>query len=228
MTVKLLTAAIFLLIATRWIEAQTPAPKANTQDGAPEAAEAIKSANSTAGIPTFYSHARQVLVETEVWNHVDKTGGDDLSWLPQLSVSAPPDYGQQVVKTLKGLHLPPPARGLTANDFHIFDNGVEQRLNYFKETDFSAVWGLTTQWRFRPTTNGIWGFPILPMFGSAYGESATYLIGYVPRCFNPASAAAFRSPRQPIMFKRHVNSIARRKTRNQRPLRTRRWLKREC
>ena len=33
--------------------------------------------------------------------------------------------------------MPPVTQGLSAKDFHIFDNGAEQKINYLKESDFS-------------------------------------------------------------------------------------------
>ncbi len=86
--------------------------------------------------------------------------------------------------------MPPPARGLTANDFRVFDNGAEQSINYFKESDFSATG--TGQWILHPTAHGIWGgfLPAGPGIGQL--PSATYLIGYVPSAPQPNECRSIR------------------------------------
>jgi hypothetical protein len=141
--------------------------------------------DQTPEVPGFHTESRQVIVEAEVWNHVDKKHPGDASWiLPTWGLSLP-DYAAPALKTLEGLHLPPPARGPTAKDFHILDNGVEQKINYFKEADFSAVGTLTPQWRLDPTTRGTWGIPFLQFRGVPYAPSATYMIGYAPPALRP-------------------------------------------
>ncbi len=74
--------------------------------------------------------------------------------------------------------LPPPARGLNPSDFRIFDNGTEQHINYFKETDFSAA-DDSGQWWYQATLDGVWGVPPIPGT-DLEPPSATYLIGYAP------------------------------------------------
>lgn len=150
---KLLRAAIIPLIATCLLEAQTPASKVNAETGAPDADKAVGSANSTPGIPTFYAHSGQVIVEAEVWKPVDKKNAN-ISWVPQSALEGLPNGGTEVRKLLK--QMPPPAPGLAATDFHVFDNGAEQSINYFKEADFAAI-GSTLRWLLYPTTHGIWG-----------------------------------------------------------------------
>ena len=137
---------------------------------------ASQTANSTTGIPTFYAHSRQVIVEAEVWDHVDNRKADDASWVPQ-------GLPASLTHILK--RLPPPAHGLTAKDFNLFDNGVEQKINYFKEADFPAVGVTTDQWRLDVTARGIWGVLLPSLPGLAYASSATYLIGYVPPAPQP-------------------------------------------
>lgn len=175
-----------VLIAASLCAGQTQGPDAKSQvDAAPEQTAATQATTPPPEIPKFFANSRQVIVEAEVWSRVDKNDVGDASLVPPISVSGYPDYGASGLKTLEGLHLPPPARGLIAKEFQVFDNGVERRINYFKEADFPAVWGLTTQWTLYPTTRGTWGFPILPLFGGAYAHSATYLIGYVPPTLQP-------------------------------------------
>ena len=87
--------------------------------------------------------------------------------------------------------MPPAAKGLTAGDFHVFDNGVEQRINYFKEADFPAVASTTEYWRFDLNTHGMWGI-LLTGSGVPYAPSATYLIGYVPPALRPGECRAIQ------------------------------------
>jgi len=155
------------------VDAQTPA---EGDDKAPQ------TANSTTGIPTFYAHARQVIVEAEVWNHADKKSAGDASWIPEGALTGAPDGGARLKKVLN--LMPPPARGLTPGDFHVLDNGVEQKINYFSEADFPAVGTTTGFWRLDPTTRGMWG-TLLFGSGMPHAPSATYLIGYVPPAPQP-------------------------------------------
>ena len=128
--------------------------------------------NSTPGIPTFYAHARQVIIEADVWDKALKKG--EHPWIVDgtLDTAAKGELRQ----------LPPAARGLTAKDFHVFDHGAEESINYLKEADFPAV-NTTNQWYFVPTVVGTWG--VFQPYRSFYPPSAKYLIGYVPRAIQP-------------------------------------------
>ena len=128
-------------------------------------------------IPKFHAESRQVVVEAEVWKPVDKKNAGDLSWVPEDAVA-----GANLRNLLE--LMPPAAKGLTAGDFHVFDNGVEQRLNYFKEADFPTVAITEGFWRFDPTAHGIWG-TLSCCSGVDRVPSATYLIGYVPPALQP-------------------------------------------
>ncbi|MGA8874268.1 MAG: hypothetical protein WB555_01985, partial [Candidatus Korobacteraceae bacterium] len=154
-------------------------PAASAQ--APSGDQPPQTARPTAGLPTFYAHARQVIVEAEVWKDVDKKDPHDTSWIPK-SIAGPPDSGAGAIETLKLMR--PAAPGLTAADFHVFDNGVEQRINYFKEANFSAISLATSPWVIDPTTHGIWG-TLWPNQGIPYAPAATYLIGYIPPAPRP-------------------------------------------
>ncbi len=181
-TVKGRTATAVFVLATACLSAaQAPAPEAKSQvDAAPEQT-ATQATTPPLGVPTFYAHARQVIVEADVWKPVDKKH-PDADWIPQGSLDGLPDGGTSVRRTLAS--MPPPARGLIAGDFHVFDNGVEQRLNYFKESDFPAT-GATGLWILHPMALGIWG--VFVPGGPGIGDlpSATYLIGYAPPAPQP-------------------------------------------
>jgi hypothetical protein len=143
----------------------TATAQAPTDDKAPQ------TANSATGIPTFYANSRQVIVEAKVWDKGRKKGDDS-----DIDPSLPP--GERAL--LK--RLPPPAQGLTPQDFQVFDNGIEQKINYFKETDFPVV-DISNQWGFFPTIGGTWGE--LQLNGVVEGPSSAYLIGYAAPAIQP-------------------------------------------
>ena len=120
----------------------------------------------------FYAHARQVIIAADVWDKALKKG--ERPWIGD----EPLDGGLK--NHLR--QLPPAARGLIAKDFHVFDNGAEQSINYLKEADFPAV-NMTNQWVFWPTVVGTWGL-FQPNY-SVEPSSAKYLIGYVPAAIQP-------------------------------------------
>ncbi len=149
----------------------TAGAQAQSGDKAPQTAN-----STTTGIPTFYAHGRQVIVEAEVWKHRDKKDTGDTSWIQQSRPTS--DIG------IFRFELPP-APGLAADDFHVLDNGVEQRINYFRELDLAGV-NLPTivGWDIYPTIRGIWG-TVYDNWVPYVQPSATYLIGYVPPDLQP-------------------------------------------
>ena len=146
-------------------------PSAGTPNRSPSIAAQGEEKGS--GIPTFYAHSRQLLLEAEVWETAPKKG--DRPWLGDEPL--PKDMKNYLSK-----RLPPPVLGLTPKDFHVFDNGIEQTINWFKEADVPAF-DNTNLWWFSPRPNGTWGtFD----FGGHFGpSSATYVIGYVPPPIRP-------------------------------------------
>ncbi len=83
----------------------------------------------------------------------------------------------------------------------MFDNGVEQRINYLRESDFSAASWTTSPWIVDPIPRGIWelyGFtgdaPPIPTYGDLLDRL------YCQR-FNPANAALYKSSCQITTFK---------------------------
>ena len=140
--------------------------------------------NSTPGIPTFYAHGRQVIVAATVWNPPDKNSRT--SWVTE-------EIPKRVDRAaLEGIlqQLPPPARGLTAGDFQVFENSLEQRINYFKESDFAAA-DLSGRWNLLPHTAGSWGMSYENKLGFAF-PLATYFIGYVPPALHAGECRAIR------------------------------------
>jgi hypothetical protein len=164
---ELAVVAVSVLVASCLATGQAQAPNATVQAGPPIADERSQADNGTGVIPTFYSHARQVLVTVSVWKH----GAKSAAWIPKEVVKRHPIFADSVA-------MPPVARGLSAKDFRIFDNGAEQKINYLEEFDFS-VRDINEQWVFSPDIRGTWG-----RFTSAdvalAAPTATYIIGYIP------------------------------------------------
>ena len=160
---KLANVAVSVLIASGFAASQVQAPKDTFQAGAPVTNERSQTENATGQIPTFYSHARQVLVTVAVWKHAARiVPKEALERYPRVVADA--------------LAMPPVAGGLSANDFRLFDNGAEQKINYLQESDFS--WrDINEQWFFLPQLRGTWG--VFPSLGFV-PPTATYIIGYIP------------------------------------------------
>ena len=69
-------------------------------------------------------------------------------------------------------------------DFHVFDNGVEQRINFLKELDFDTRWSYP--WWMEPDSLGTWGtYDSWPYWGE--DATATYLVGYAPPSVQPGA-----------------------------------------
>jgi hypothetical protein len=105
-----------------------------------------------------------VLIEANVWN-------------PGATKHAI-SFTSSPYKPPKG--WPTPARGLALKDFHVFDNRVEQRINFLKELDFDVR--PSDPWSMEPDTRGTWAtyYPGLWEYATA-----TYLIGYAPPSLQP-------------------------------------------
>lgn len=164
---KLAGVAVTVLIASCFAAGQVPAPMATFQPGAPNAHDPSQTDNGTGEILMFHSHARQVLVTALVWKHAAKSA----AWVPKEALKRYPKAGG-------ALAMPPVARGLSANDFRLFDNGAEQKINYLEESGFS--WrNINEQWYFYPHIRGTWGH-YTSVDLALEPPAATYIIGYTP------------------------------------------------
>jgi len=162
---RLAAAAVSVLVASCLSIGQVQAPNVTVQ--APIANGQSQADKGAGEIPTFYSHARQVLVTVAVWRHAARNA----AWVPKEVLKRYPVVANSFA-------MPPVARGLSAKDFHIFDNGAEQKINYLEESDFS--WrDVNKQWVFYPHIRGTWGDYISVDLGLA-APTATYTIGYIP------------------------------------------------
>ncbi len=131
-----------------------------------------------ANIPVFRAESRQILVGAIVWkNNGKKTASNSRKSDIGDALKEVPQWAQSGLR--ESLRRWQPARGLAARDFHLFDNGTEQTVNYFKETDFVAV-NPTGHWTFWPTTRGLWGTPWPEPLVGIQAPRASYVIGYVP------------------------------------------------
>lgn len=135
--------------------------------------------DTSTGIPKFYAQSRQILIAATI----SDTSKTDTAWIPAEVLKQHP--------TSKGFFtIHPPVRGLGARNFHAFDNGIEQSINYFKEADFPGA-NLTNEWYLEPDRRGTWGF--LSVAGVSLDHpTATYLIGYAPPALKPGECRTIR------------------------------------
>src|ERR1051326_1674731 len=164
---KIAIFAVSVLFASCLSTGQVQAPK-RTVDAAPSVTnEPSQTDNRTGEILTLHSHARQVLVTASVWKHAPKSA----AWVPKEVLKRDPSAADTFA-------MPPVATGLSANDFRVFDNGAEQRINYLEESSFS--WrDINQQWSFFPHIGGTWGVYTSSDVALA-PPTATYIIGYIP------------------------------------------------
>ena len=164
---KLAVVAVSILVASCLSAGQQQAPNATARAGPPIAKERSQTDKGAGEIPTFHAHARQVLLTVSVWEHAAKS----TAWVPKEVLRRYPIAGD-------ALAMPPVARGLSANDFHVFDNGAEQKINYLQESDFSLR-DINEQWSFYPQIRGTWG-DYTSVDLALEPTTATYIIGYIP------------------------------------------------
>lgn len=172
-TVIVLLACLSVIGQGTPTEAQSQ-PSVNARD---EPSHAVSPAEE---IPRFHSDARQVLLGVTVLKPEPDKSKPDESLLPRRALKRYPiGIANLCIDFAKRLD-----DSLAASEFHIFDDGTEQHVNYFKKSmasfkDESGVWV------FSPTRFGTWGFPPPDV---TYGISCPlvkYLIGYVPPAPEP-------------------------------------------
>jgi hypothetical protein len=164
---KLAVVAVSALVASCLSLGQVQAPNSTVQDTPPIANESFQTDSGKGKISTFYSHARQVLVTVGVWKYEARSA----AWVPN-------EILRRIPIAAEYLATPPVARGLAVKDFHIFDNGAEQKINYLEESDFP--WrDVNRQWFFLPHVRGTWGAFFFGGLAIA-APTASYIIGYTP------------------------------------------------
>jgi len=134
------------------------------------AVSALAQSPSAPDAVAFYRPPGQVLLEAQVWNKGHKKVQHP--WFGWWGAGGQKQRADRLVG-----ELPKPVLGLTANDFHLLDDGVEQSISYFRTADEPAD-DLTGVWSLVPTPYGIWGTRV----GGPHFDfpPASYLIGYVP------------------------------------------------
>src|SRR5262249_839029 len=101
-------------------------------------AAATQADDQPAGIPKFYAQSRQMLIAATVRD----PNKIDASWIPKIT-------GKKEDKPTENFFtIHPSVLGLHASSFHVFDNGIEQPINYFKEVDFPGA-NQSNEWSFR-------------------------------------------------------------------------------
>lgn len=141
----------------------------------------------TDGIPRFHADVREVLLGATVFKLVPDKRKPDESLLPRQALKRYPlGFVAEITEYANRLD-----GSLAPSDFHVFDNGTEQRINYFKESvlplgDWSGIWF------FLPTSLGTWGFPP-PDVARVYDPPIVkYLLGYVPPALEPGKCHEVR------------------------------------
>lgn len=128
---------------------------------------------------SFYWPPTEVILEVQVWHKGQKKIKH--LWLADLEGFQRNDLLRQ---------LPRPVLGLKANDLHIFDNGVEQTVDHFRQANSVAADLLSGTWSFVPTAHGTWGASNLdPHFDF---PPASYLVGYAPPALRPGECRNIR------------------------------------
>lgn len=175
---KLAVVTASLLAASCLSTGQVQAPDATVQAGPPVASERSQTDNGAGEIPTFYSHARQVLVTASVWKHVARS----VAWVPKETLKRYPTAAEVYAS-------PPVARGLSANDFRIFDNGAEQKINYLEESDFSGR-DANEQWFFSPESGEL-GVGLFQLIWHLQRQLRPISSDILPRSCNRATVTPF-------------------------------------
>jgi hypothetical protein len=121
---------------------------------------------------TFYAQSRQILVAATVWNPPAANGKPDVSTIPKESL-------ERLGRVEDVPRFPTPAKDLTAQDFRVLENGIEQKVNFLHEIDFAGV-DITGQWNMYPVFGGTWGSLHEIEVVSWRPPRATYILGYTP------------------------------------------------
>ena len=197
----LLTACLTAAGQTNPVQAQ-PQPPANARDDQSQAASPAD------GIPTFHSEARLMLNTARVWKRSADKHPDESLVPADLLKRWPPWVFLGMLTYAEKLDT-----RLTQSDFHVFDNGTEERINYFKKTviplkDITEEQQIS--WSFSPTIRGTWGYPPgyffpvhtkalrpppgsgLPYIPEFQSADITYVVGYVPPALKPGKCHEVR------------------------------------
>jgi hypothetical protein len=159
------------------------------------------------GTPIFRSETRLVLITAGVWKRTADKKPDESLVPADVVKNTPSMFLIWHLRYAKKLDL-----HVIQSDFHLFDNGIEQHISYFKKT-VSPLKDVTneyeTSWMFYPKIRGTWGYTpgyfhpfTVTMVGAPPGvtpeevglptkrsvfsmPNITYVIGYVPPAVDP-------------------------------------------
>ncbi len=175
-----LTACLTAVCQTQLGQAQPQSP-INARDNR------SKPVATTEEVPGLRIESRQVLLGAVVLKHsADKHVSDEsllpadvLKRYPRYVVAELTDYAKKLDNRLE------------ASDFRVFDDGTEQRINYFNKSilpleDWDRLWWFT------PTSHGTWGFPPLDGQHAIQPPLVRYVIGYVPPALEPGKCREVR------------------------------------
>jgi len=166
-----------------------------------------QAASTNQGIATFHAEARLVLITAGVWKRKADKDPDQLLVPAGVLRDVPPWALTSRLRYAERLDT-----RIGQSDFHAFDNGIEQRISYFRRT-VVPLKDITkeseTSWNFYPEVHGTWGYPpgyfhsyTITMIGAPPGATPellgfsskrsdfsvpniTYVIGYVPPTLEP-------------------------------------------
>jgi hypothetical protein len=140
----------------------------------------LAQSSSTPGEIRSYQPPGEVILEAQVWPKRHKR----VKHLWVANLNGPFDSNDVLRQ------LPRPVLDLTANEFHVFDNGVEQTVNYFRQAGSAAADLLSDPWSFIPTHYGTWGALFRLPEPHFDFPPASYLIGYAAPALRPGECHA--------------------------------------
>src|SRR5208282_2646472 len=184
---QIVATAMVLLTACLTVVGQTQPAQAQPQSPVDARDDPSQGATPTEETPRFRTEARQVLLGALVFKHVADNHALDESLLPADVLKRYPRYFvAELVAYAKKLD-----DRLAASNFHVFDNGTEQRINYFKKStlpleDWNGLWS------FEPTSRGTWGFPPVDATHWVRPPLVKYVVGYVPPALEPGKCHEVR------------------------------------
>jgi hypothetical protein len=132
---------------------------------------------------------------TPCWPQIEGTTATPAAQAGEGKLTVFRAEGRQVLVEAWTLDTPPQTPfhskvvlGLSSKDIHVFENGVEQNIGYFKEVDLKEhgydladlTEDPTLRWTFHSTPRGVWGRYEARALAISWPIRAHYLIGYTP------------------------------------------------
>jgi len=189
---RIVATAMTLLTACLTAPVQTAPIPTQPQSPIDVRTDPPRAVNPTEGLPRFHVEARQVLITAQVWKRVaDKHDPDESLLPPDVLRRYPEPIAAKATAYAKKVET-----GLTQSDFHVFDDGKEQRIDYFKKSTSPLSDNLReteTSWRVAHLTRrGTWEYPPEHALYAFRMPNVRYLIGYVPPILDPGKCHEVR------------------------------------